>query len=173
MANLFKDQVGWEFQSGESAPVQLDYWLVDDDVMFLDLFVKYLELDSRLNCTHKFVSAPLVLAALKQFKAPAVILLDIQMPEMTGMEALPLLKKLAPDTTVLILTDHFDPYWRERAMSSGASGFLRKSEPISNIIAAMHAANAKRISAVVRPPPPLPSSSGIEKIRSMLQGLWR
>ena len=58
---------------------------------------------------------------------PDVILLDIRMPGMSGLEALPLIKELAPQTKVVMVTVVEDQNAIVEAIRSGADGFLLKS----------------------------------------------
>ena len=57
---------------------------------------------------------------------PDVILLDVNMPVMDGLEALPCLRKVAPETQVLILSTAPAAGVEERAMELGAVGYLQK-----------------------------------------------
>lgn len=57
---------------------------------------------------------------------PDVIISDIDMPKVTGLEALPLLKYVAPHAHVIFLTSHGDPADIAAAYAAGAEGYLIK-----------------------------------------------
>jgi two-component system, chemotaxis family, chemotaxis protein CheY len=57
---------------------------------------------------------------------PEVVLLDLNMPNMSGFEALPYLRERLPDTKILILTTGQAPKERQQALESGADGFIVK-----------------------------------------------
>jgi two-component system response regulator DegU len=57
---------------------------------------------------------------------PDVVLMDITMPRMNGIEATRQLKSRWPDLPVLILTVHDDPVYQRTARAAGADGFLLK-----------------------------------------------
>ena len=57
---------------------------------------------------------------------PDVILMDIQMPDMNGIEATERLKEVAPDTAVLALTMHEDDHYFFEMLHAGAAGYLPK-----------------------------------------------
>ena len=59
-------------------------------------------------------------------QAPALILSDINMPGMTGMEMLPKMKKMRPDVPVIMITAYGDDDTKRKAMESGAEGLLTK-----------------------------------------------
>jgi DNA-binding NarL/FixJ family response regulator len=73
---------------------------------------------------------------------PDVVLLDLSMPEMDGMEALPLIRSAAPDTRVLVLTGFASRDLRELALASGAFGFIEKGTPPSGLVDAVRSACA-------------------------------
>ena len=68
---------------------------------------------------------------------PDVILLDVQLPGITGIEALPKIKKALPDTHILILTVYEQEATIFKALSNGASGYLTKNTPPEKIVAAI------------------------------------
>ncbi len=58
---------------------------------------------------------------------PDIVLMDVDMPIMNGLEATIELKKQSPQTKIIILTMHGDPSLIKRMMEIGASGFLLKN----------------------------------------------
>ena len=70
---------------------------------------------------------------------PDVVLMDLSMPHgKDGLTATAELKKLLPDTTVLILTMHDDDEYLFRAIQAGASGYILKSAPHEELVQAIH-----------------------------------
>lgn len=55
-----------------------------------------------------------------------LILSDINMPGMTGLEMLPKVKEIRPDVPVIMITAYGDPDTKRKALESGASGLLTK-----------------------------------------------
>lgn len=78
---------------------------------------------------------------------PDVMILDIAMPIMDGMEALPRIREAAPSTRVVVLTGFGSAGMQSRAMAAGATGFLEKGARPAAIIDAVRTAFEKR-----RPP---------------------
>ena len=79
-------------------------------------------------------SQVLVLAESLQ---PDLILLDLSMPGLGGLETLPLLKKVAPQTCILILTMHDDESYLRQALRDGASGYVLKRAADTELLSAI------------------------------------
>lgn len=59
---------------------------------------------------------------------PDIVIMDITMPEMNGLEATPEIKKAFPSAEVLIFTQHDSTQMVRQAQNAGASGYLLKSQ---------------------------------------------
>lgn len=68
---------------------------------------------------------------------PHVVLLDIRMPDMDGLQALAAIKASCPDTSVIILTSFNTPEYITRAISLGAAGYLMKDTTSEGVINAI------------------------------------
>lgn len=68
---------------------------------------------------------------------PDVILMDIQMPDMNGIEATKQIKKLAPETAVLALTMHEDEQYFFEMLHAGASGYVPKRAAPDELVTAI------------------------------------
>lgn len=69
--------------------------------------------------------------------APDVVLMDIDLPGLSGIEAVPIVKAISPGTQVLMLTVFDDEDKIFQAIRNGASGYLLKHTPPSDIVAAI------------------------------------
>jgi YesN/AraC family two-component response regulator len=65
---------------------------------------------------------------------PDIILLDIAMPVMDGLEALPLIKQVAPESKVIMLSGYPFAVAGQGAMDAGADGYLEKSNLVRGLI---------------------------------------
>lgn len=84
-----------------------------------------------------------LLAAAKELK-PDVIISDITMPELNGVEALEELKIVDPDVKLVFLTMHHNAAYAKRALEAGALGYVLKHSATEELIMAVRAASMGR-----------------------------
>ena len=104
--------------------------VVDDEPDIEALFRQQFRRDLR---TQRFVmdfanSAPDALARVGDTREHSLILIlsDINMPGMTGLEMLPKVKEIRPEVPVIMVTAYGDPDTRRKAIAGGAAGLLTK-----------------------------------------------
>ena len=68
---------------------------------------------------------------------PDVLLLDIAMPKLTGLEALSLLRNVSAQTRIIILSSHGKEAYVHQALNDGASGYIVKGSPSAEVITAI------------------------------------
>jgi two-component system, NarL family, response regulator LiaR len=79
---------------------------------------------------------------LARTQKPDVLLLDIRMKDIDGLQALPQIKAVSPRTSVIMLTTYANPGYLARAISGGAAGYLSKETDPDQIVRAVRAAAA-------------------------------
>ncbi|GAB5046552.1 response regulator [Thermodesulfovibrio sp. TK110] len=110
---------------------KLKILLVDDEVDFVDTLSERLALR---DYDVKAVSSAVEALPLLYSYSPHLIILDIRMPEINGIEFLKLLKKLNPSTEVIMLTAYGNMNFVEDAMKSGAVEYIIKPIDIRELI---------------------------------------
>jgi two-component system response regulator NreC len=75
--------------------------------------------------------------ALTQALRPDVVVMDLSMPELDGLKAIETLKRLLPDTKVLILTRHTDGHYVQQLLRGGASGYVLKQSASEELVRAI------------------------------------
>ena len=115
----------------------ISIWLIEDNATFRRTIARTIAKQPGFSCDGEFARAEDAIAALKTETQPAIILLDVGLPGMSGIEAIPHLRALAPDTAMLILTVFEDEEKIVAAICAGASGYLLKTAPAEELIRAM------------------------------------
>jgi DNA-binding NarL/FixJ family response regulator len=72
---------------------------------------------------------------------PDVVLMDLSMPDVNGIEAMRRIHEKQPDLPVVILTAHADAGIEREARQAGASGFLAKGTPLEDILVVLNDAS--------------------------------
>jgi DNA-binding NarL/FixJ family response regulator len=99
--------------------------LAEDHMIVREGFRKILELDGLFSVLGEAEDGRQAVAMAKQLR-PAVILMDIAMPQLNGLEATRQILKILPATKILMLSAHSDEAYITSAKESGAVGFLLK-----------------------------------------------
>ena len=69
-----------------------------------------------------------------------LVLMDLSMPDLNGIEAMRRIHESKPDLPVVILTAHADPGVEREAREAGASGFLAKGTALEELVVVLHEA---------------------------------
>jgi len=105
--------------------------VIEDDIELKDLLQKYLNAQPEFECTTASESVEEFLKKVQ--KIPDVILSDIGLPGMSGIEGLKILKEKFPDTEIVMLSVHDDSDSVFNSLCNGASGYLLKNTPLDQI----------------------------------------
>lgn len=68
---------------------------------------------------------------------PDLIVLDLSMPRMSGIEAAPLLKKILPNTPIVLLTSHYRAMQGYDARAAGIDAVVQKGEELSKLLSSV------------------------------------
>ncbi|WPJ96304.1 response regulator transcription factor [Coraliomargarita algicola] len=114
-------------------PIQI--MLVEDNREYRDVIDLALSRDDDLELMSEFVTAEIALRKVQGNapKLPDVLLLDLRLPGMSGLDALPHFNQAMPNAKVIILTQSDDQADVLQAISLGASGYLLKSSTLTEI----------------------------------------
>ncbi|HEX4106651.1 MAG TPA: response regulator transcription factor [Solirubrobacteraceae bacterium] len=115
--------------------------LAEDQAMVRGALASLLALEGDLEVVAEVARGDEVLTAARAAE-PDVVVLDIEMPGRSGLEAAEDLRRELPGTRVLIVTTFGRPGYLRRAIDAGACGFLLKDAPASELAAAIRRAHA-------------------------------
>jgi two-component system response regulator NreC len=75
--------------------------------------------------------------ALATEAQPDIVILDLSLPDLSGLAAIPALREAVPDVKVLVLTIHEDEAYFFAALQAGAAGYMLKGGSASELVAAL------------------------------------
>jgi two-component system response regulator DesR len=106
--------------------------LADDQALVRGALTALLDLEPDLEVVSEVGTGDAVVAAVLEHR-PDVALLDVEMPGLDGISATAAVRAAAPETKVLIVTTFGRPGYLRRALQAGASGFVVKDTPASQL----------------------------------------
>jgi two-component system response regulator NreC len=112
---------------------------------------------------------------------PTVLVLDLNMPGGSSLQAIPAIREEAPDTQIVVLTMQEEPTFARQALAAGASGYVLKEAADTELVEAVRRAAANEIylnptlgARIAREPPPGPpddlSEREVEVLRLIALG---
>lgn len=107
--------------------------IVEDNKKIRDLIQRYLDMQEGHRCPVATESMEEMLDYLEEYEAPDVLLMDIQLPGMSGIEGMKKLKQEYPDIEIIMLTVYHDSHKIFNSLCAGASGYLLKHTSLPEI----------------------------------------
>jgi len=111
--------------------------LIEDNAAYRAALAAVIEQSAELRCEAACESCEAALAELEDGLAPDIVLSDIGLPGMSGIEGIPYIRALSPASKIIMLTvfdDHDNVF---KAICAGANGYLLKDAPTENIVEAI------------------------------------
>jgi DNA-binding NarL/FixJ family response regulator len=110
--------------------------IVEDDSALRESIRKFIGLNEGFTCPFVFASGEELLKGVPEPR-PDVVLMDINLPGMSGIQCVSRLKQLMPEVQVLMLTVYENSNRIFEALAAGASGFLVKNTPPEKLLEAI------------------------------------
>ncbi len=121
---------------GAATPLSYEILLVDDHPLVRLGVKRIIEENSDLKVVGELRNGMELLEFLKA-NVPHLIILDVSMPHMGGIEATRMIKASHPEIKILILTLHNRPEYLDQARLAGADGYLLKEEVDKELLSAI------------------------------------
>jgi DNA-binding NarL/FixJ family response regulator len=132
--------------SEEHARDRISVLVCDDHRLLTDTLKSVIDNDPSLLLVAPPLHVPEEAIEVCDQKRPNVVLMDIQFPgAVSGIDATREIKKASPPTNVVIMTAHESEELLVEAVEAGASGFLRKTEGVEEVLSSVKAAAAGEI----------------------------
>jgi DNA-binding NarL/FixJ family response regulator len=101
--------------------------VADDNLLFAEALTQLLEADERIQVVGCAYNGAEAIDFARKLE-PDVVLADIKMPLMTGIEATERILAFCPDTTVVLMSGHSSPSEVEQGLRAGAAGYITKDD---------------------------------------------
>ena len=111
--------------------------IVEDNDQLRSTLARVISRAEGFQCLSQYPSAEAALEGLPNEK-PKVVLMDINLPGIDGVECVRRLKPILPETQVVMLTVYEDTENIFNALAAGASGYLLKRTPSAELLSAIH-----------------------------------
>ncbi|MAO63941.1 MAG: DNA-binding response regulator [Balneola sp.] len=107
--------------------------IVEDNKKIRDLIQRYLDMQDGMECPVAVDSVEEMLDHLEKHERPEVILMDIQLPGMSGIKGMGIIKSKYPEIEIMMLTVYHDSHKIFDSLKAGASGYLLKHTSLPEI----------------------------------------
>lgn len=107
--------------------------IVEDNVKIRNLIQRYLDMQDGISCHVAVDSVEDMLDYLKEKDLPDILLMDIQLPGMSGIEGIGIIKQDYPEIDIIMLTVYHDSHKIFDSLKAGASGYLLKHTSLPEI----------------------------------------
>ena len=126
--------------------------IVEDDAHFRQSLVWVLQAANGIKCVAEYPTGEAAVAGLPQVR-PDVVLMDLNLPDISGAEVTARVKEIVPDINIIILTVYNDAEHIFAALRAGACGYLlkqAKADQISDAIREAHGGGAPMTGEIAR-----------------------
>jgi DNA-binding NarL/FixJ family response regulator len=130
--------------------------LVDDSREFLHAASQFLSVDPHIEIIGEFLSTREALEKINELN-PDLVLMDLAMPHINGLEATQLIKEHEQPPRVIILTMHDNPEYRHASQAVQADGFIAKSDFGVELIPLIGEIFKEQVQTRSQDRPPIPS----------------
>jgi DNA-binding NarL/FixJ family response regulator len=108
--------------------------IIEDDEVVRNTVSSFLSRETDFNCVIIASSVDDFMAKSAKLVQLDIVLTDIGLPGMNGIEAIPLLRKKFPDVSVVMLSVYIDSDHIFKALCAGAVGYLQKDTPLEDVV---------------------------------------
>ena len=163
---------------GKATGMTITVSIVEDDVSLRSIYAKWLKQAEGFRLLSQFGDGLQALAALPE-QRPDVVLMDINLPGLNGVECVRQLKTVLPATQFVMITVYEDPDRIFTALAAGATGYLLKETAREDLLAAlrdvhrggspMSSGIARKVVQCFRNPAPARPESELQKLSTREQ----
>jgi DNA-binding NarL/FixJ family response regulator len=119
-------------------------FVVDDHPIIREIYLQLIRRDATLEVIGQAATGEQALAGIGRLK-PDLVLMDIGLPDLDGLEVMRLLLREQPTLSVLVISGQEQELYVERALASGAKGYMDKLGIATVLTTAIHAVLAGHV----------------------------
>lgn len=119
---------------------QIDVWIVEDNANLRETIAELLARQPEIRCALAAASGEEAMAALDRGEVPQVVLMDLGLPGMSGVEGIRRIRAVSPSSQIVVLTVQETDDTVFEALCAGASGYLLKPASGELIVEAIRTA---------------------------------
>jgi DNA-binding NarL/FixJ family response regulator len=121
-------------ETAETLPEEIRVLIADDEPLFVDMIKAMLSAEQGVEVVGSAGDGRIAVQLARELQ-PDVIVMDVSMPVMDGIEATRIIREQNPDACVMILTGGTAPTDIDRARKAGASTYLTKDRIATELVA--------------------------------------
>ncbi len=114
--------------------IPIDIWVVEDNAGYRRMLQGILNREEHITCSRVFPSCIKLFQAIETDSHPDLVLMDLGLPGMDGVDGIRTLAKIAPDLTVIVLTVFANKEKVLESLDAGAAGYLLKTSAPLDIV---------------------------------------
>lgn len=118
--------------------------IADDHALVRQGIAAFLKVSDECEVVGEAADGVEAIAAVRKSK-PDIVLMDISMPRLGGLEATLEIRKIDPEIKIIVLTQYEDPVYVKRFFKAGVSGYLPKKAVGEDLLNAIRAVNAGKV----------------------------
>lgn len=122
--------------------IKTDILIVDDQQIFAESLKTVLETRGEGLHIVSIAANGKEAVHMAEIYNPEIILMDIRMPELNGVEAVKIIKEKQPSIIIIMLTTFEDDHYIHNALKNGATGYLLKNTAPEKLISSIYAAKS-------------------------------
>ena len=115
---------------------KISIMVTDDHTLVREAWVSVLNSDPRFSVIAEASSGEEAIEKVKDLR-PEIAILDINLPGISGIEAIPLIRKFSPGTKILGVSLHTQPIYARKMMQKGARGYVTKNSSSAEMFKAL------------------------------------
>ena len=110
--------------------------IVDDHKLVREMWTKMFAVNKHIEITGESGALEEAIEMIS-IKKPDIVLLDINLPKGSGLDAVPQIKKLSPHTSIIAVSMHNQPAYAKKMLNLGAKGYVTKNSSYKEIFIAI------------------------------------